>query len=524
LAEPARRLLAKHSTKTLFKDVKTIAIIGGGVSGALVATHLLKQAATPLRIVIIERTPPIGRGVAYGTDCPDHLLNVPAVRMGAFSDEPDHFYKWVAARVGRSTFPKTVATTDFLPRSLYGQYIYSVLMDARLTAAKGVVLETVVGEAVDIEEKPDGALVLLKDGRSIEAARVVLALGNLPGEYPIRKSSQFFHGRRYVHVPWTDGALEGINPADEILIVGAGLTAADIITQLSHRGHSGNIHALSRRGLKPQVQRLASPYRDFLANQSLPPTVGQTLRLVRNEVRLASSNGHDWQSVIDALRPHTATLWQNWPLPERARFLRHLRPFWEAHRHRFAAQTGAQLEALQATGQLQFYAGRLQSLSETATGAEATFRHRGTDKLTTLQVAKVINCTGPRSDYSKYQHPLFINLLARGLIDHDPLALGLNGNAEGDLFRYRGKPSGWLLALGAPLKGVLWECTAVAEIRIQARALSAKLIASLSGRVESAQSASPTPGSLSSFAGVSTPSQTKPTDMLLRPRAFFAAQ
>jgi uncharacterized NAD(P)/FAD-binding protein YdhS len=501
-------------------DVKTIVIIGGGVSGALVATHLLRQADTPLRIVIVERTPPIGRGVAYGTDCPDHLLNVPADRMGAFPDEPDHFYKWVAARVGRSTFPKAVAPTDFLPRTLYGQYIYSVLMEARRTAAKDVVLDTVAGEAIDIEEKPECARVQLTDGRSIEAARVVLALGNLPGEYPIRKSSQFFHGRRYVHVPWTDGALDGISPTDAILIVGAGLTAADIITQLTHQGHTGTIHALSRRGLMPQVQRLTPPYRDYLANQPLPLTVSPMLRLVRGEVRTAAANGHDWQSVLDVLRPYTATIWRSWPLEERARFLRHLRPFWETHRHRFAAQTGAQLETIQANGQLKFYAGRLQSLTETAAGAEAIFRHRGTNKLTTLNVAKVINCTGPRSDYSKYQHPLFINLLARGLIDHDPLALGLNGNAEGDLFRYRGKPSGWLFALGAPLKGVLWECTAVAEIRVQARALSAKLIASLVGQIDPALSATSALRSLP-FAGVPS---SKPSDLLWHPSTLFAAQ
>jgi uncharacterized NAD(P)/FAD-binding protein YdhS len=492
------------------------------VSGALVATNLLKQAATPLRIVIVERTPPVGRGVAYGTDCPDHLLNVPAARMGAFPDEPDHFYKWVAARVGRSTFPKTVASMDFLPRALYGQYIYSVLMEARRMAAKNVVLDTVVGEAIDIEERPEGALVLLKDGRSIEATRVVLALGNLPGEYPIRKSSLFFHGRRYVHVPWTEDALEGINPTDAILIVGAGLTAADIITQLSHRGHTGTIHALSRRGLKPQVQRLTPPYRDYLANQPFPPTVSRMLRLVRAEVRVAAANGQDWQNVIDALRPYTASIWQSWPLQERARFLRHLRPFWEAHRHRFAAQTGAQLEALNTSGQLKFYAGRLQSLTETTVGAEAIFRHRGTDRLTTLNVAKVINCTGPRSDYSKYQHPLFINLLARGLIDHDPLALGLNGNAEGDLFRYRGKPSGWLFALGAPLKGVLWECTAVAEIRIQARALSAKLLSSIAEQIEFARSPVSISGS-SLTSGSPFKANTSPAAGTWNLRSHFAA-
>ena len=502
--------------------VKTIVIIGGGVSGALVAANLLKLADAPLRIVIVERTPPIGRGVAYGTDCPDHLLNVPAGRMGAFPDDPEHFYKWVAARVGRSTFPTTVASTDFLTRTLYGQYVYSVLMDARNAASKEVIFETVVGEAIDIEEKPEGALVVLSDGRSIEASRVVLALGNLPGEYPIRKSDKFFHGPRYVHIPWTDDALAGIRPEDEILIVGAGLTAADIITQLVHQGHRGTIHALSRRGLKPQVQRLNPPYRDYLAGSPLPSTVRGLLHLVRSEVRTAAAHGLDWQGVTDVLRPYTPAIWRSWPLAERSRFLRHLRPFWEAHRHRFAAQTGAQLQALNASGQLQFYAGRLESLAETANGADAVFRHRGTDRRTTLHVAKVINCTGPRSDYSKYQHPLFINLLARGLIDHDPLALGLNATPEGELFRYRGKPSGWLLTLGAPLKGVLWECTAVAEIRGQARALSVKLIAALAQQTAPAASPARAAGAhqVSSFENT----HGAPTGTPWKPRAFSAAQ
>ena len=87
-----------------------------------------------------------------------------------------------------------------------------------------------------------------------------------------------------------------------------------------------------------------------------------------------------------------------------------------------------------------------------------------------------INCTGPRTDYSKYQHPLFIHLLARGLIDHDPLALGINARPSGEVLRYRGDEVGWLFTLGAPLKGVLWETTAVREIRLQAQQLAERLL------------------------------------------------
>jgi uncharacterized NAD(P)/FAD-binding protein YdhS len=175
------------------------------------------------------------------------------------------------------------------------------------------------------------------------------------------------------------------------------------------------------------------------------------------------------------MRPQSQALWHGFSTAERARFMRHLRPYWEAHRHRIAPPVAATISRLASEGRVKYYAGRLQSLVETARGATAVFRRRGTNEVVTLKVGKVINCTGPRSDYSKYQHPLLINLLARGLIDHDPLALGINALPTGEVLRYRGPPVGWLFTLGAPLKGVLWETTAVPDIRTHARALAETL-------------------------------------------------
>jgi uncharacterized NAD(P)/FAD-binding protein YdhS len=458
-------------------DTPTIAIIGGGLSGSLVALQLLRQARGSLRIIVIDRAPPLGRGVAYSTECPDHLLNVPAARLSALPEEPEHFVRWMQARVGRTGFPSEVAPTDFLPRQLYGDYVYQVLKEAREQSPPEVKLETIAGEAVDIEEVADGtARITLVDARTFSAHRVVLALGNLPGEYPIKRSLRFYHGPRYVHIPWKADMLSGIRADDEVLIVGAGLTAIDIILQLESQGHRGKIHALSRRGLRPQAHKLGPVYPPFLDAASLPKTVSGAVHRVRSEIRRAAAAGVDWRAVIDSLRPFTQTIWREWSWEQRARFMRHLRPYWETHRHRLAPQVAARIEAAEKAGRVEFYAGRLESLKEVDGAAEAVFRRRGAGELQTLRVGKVINCTGPRTDYSKYQHPLLINLLARGLIDHDPLALGLHATPQGDVFRYRGEPSGWLFTLGAPLKGVLWECTAVPEIRTQARALAQKLV------------------------------------------------
>src|SRR5262249_53238227 len=127
-----------------------IAIIGGGVAGTLVAANLLRFAREPLRVRLFERMSDVGRGVAYGRRCPAHLLNVPAGRMGAFPDRIDHFFKWVEGRVGQPGFPAAVSPGDFLPRQLYGDYVQSVLAEARAGAAAGVEFEAVKGEVIDL--------------------------------------------------------------------------------------------------------------------------------------------------------------------------------------------------------------------------------------------------------------------------------------------------------------------------------------------------------------------------------------
>ena len=457
--------------------MRTLAIVGGGLSGTLVAANLLRLASTPLRVVLIDRRPQIGQGVAYGTLCPDHLLNVPADRMGVWPEEPEHFLHWLRAHRGESGVPDRVEPGDFLPRCLYGAYVGRVFAEVRAAASPLVELEEIEGEVIDIEERSGGGgLLRLADGRTLVADQVVFAVGNLPGEYPIPRPLPVYRSPRYVHIPWRGDALDGIGVDDDVLLVGQGLTAVDLIVQLDRAGHRGTIHALSRHGHRLQVHRPVRTYRSCLADEAPPTTTRTLLRRVRAEVRAAAKAGVDWRAVIDGLRPYSQAIWQGLSWDERARFLRHLRPFWEIHRHRLAPQTAAVVERLIAEGRLKSYAGRLQVLEADATGVQALLRRRRTIQHVSLRVAKVINCTGPRTDYSKYQHPLFIHLLARGLIDHDPLALGINALPTGEVLRYRGGPVGWLFTLGATLKGVLWESTAVPEIRAQAKALAKKLL------------------------------------------------
>lgn len=88
----------------------------------------------------------------------------------------------------------------------------------------------------------------------------------------------------------------------------------------------------------------------------------------------------------------------------------------------------------------------------------------------------VINATGPATDVTGTSDPLLRGLLNGGLATPDPLRLGLQANADGALLEVSGRPSDTIFTLGPPLRGQLYETTAVPEIRDQAAALARRLI------------------------------------------------
>src|SRR5262245_55028782 len=97
-----------------------VAIVGGGFSGVALAAELLRSGGG-LRATLLESGPRLGRGIAYGTVDPAHLLNTRAERMSLFGDDPTHFVRWNRARL------RNVAPADFVARSVYGDYLEDTL-------------------------------------------------------------------------------------------------------------------------------------------------------------------------------------------------------------------------------------------------------------------------------------------------------------------------------------------------------------------------------------------------------------
>ena len=445
-----------------------IAIVGAGFCGTTVAIHLLRASPASVgRILLVERVErPIG-GVAYSTTSASHTLNVPAGRMSAFEDEPDDFLRFVRER------EPSLTGGSFVPRRAYGEYLSARLDEAR--GASDVPLTRVAGNVVRLSEEPDGVRLELQDGRVLEADRVALAIGNFPPSDPPLEDDRFYASLRYARDPWSPDALE-LDRGDDVLLLGTGLTMCDVALALRDADHRGRVHAVSRRGLLPQPHRVSAKPPPHLdppsALEAWPDTALGMLRALRREVRAKADAAVDWREVVTSIRDDTPALWRRLGTEERRRFLHRLRPYWETHRHRSSPETAFGVESLVEAGRLEVIAGRVERLAEDVDGVAVTLRRARSSTTEQLRVGKVINCTGPDTDLARVDDPLVLALRADGLARPDELGLGLHTDEEGRLLDREGRASRRLFLVGPLRKGLLWENTAVPELRVEARRLA----------------------------------------------------
>ena len=174
-------------------------------------------------------------------------------------------------------------------------------------------------------------------------------------------------------------------------------------------------------------------------------------------VREAELRGEGWRSAVDSLRTATQGIWQTLPRIEQERFLRHLRAYWEVHRHRVAPEIGKVLKHQLLGGQLRVHAGRIVEYRENTNNVLVTFneRHRGTRRQMTVDL--VVNCTGPVSDIRKANTPMLGDCLRQGLVRPDALSLGIDSAHDGAVINANGIASECLYTVGPLRKGNLWE-------------------------------------------------------------------
>lgn len=432
-------------------------IIGAGASGALVTAQFQRQARQS-RVALVGVGPRPARGVAYETPYRTNLLNVPAWNMSGFPDDCDHFLRWLTAHL-----PETHAGT-FAPRTVYGDYLADILDEA---LASPNVFHT-PHQAVDLTHYGDVWTLHLDDGTTLDASQVVLALGNLPPNDPLKLEADTFPA--YFRNPWAADVATGLPPNAPVFLIGMGLTMVDVALALRERGHRGPITAISRHGGLSQVHAPYTP-RPLVKLPNAFRTPYTALRWIRDEIR----TGGEWRAVIDSLRPFTADIWRGWSPAQRASFMRHARYLWDLHRHRMAPEIAAQLDELLQSGTLTLHHGRPLSLNASEKGLIVTWWSLEHGETRQTEVARLVNCTGPNRDFRHVASPFLANLRNHGWLTPDPLRLGWETDLDGRLIGHDGLPVPGLFTLGPLRIPALWESIAIPEIRVQA----AKLVQTL---------------------------------------------
>lgn len=453
---------------------KSIGIVGAGFTGTMLAVHLLKLSREPIQVILFDRAAAFSKGTVYATPNAKHLLNVRVLNMSAYDSDPAHFIRWLEHEEHRHTVPSPQQT--FVSRGTYGRYLKSILDVARSTPAGVSSVSEVENEVVGVRVGPASVQLSLAGNKTLDVDCAVLCVGNFPPALPVDAALMPKDLSRYVTNPWDLVALGRIDPLDSVVLIGTGLTMVDTVLELRSRGHRGSLMALSRRGFVPVRHEETAQYPAFLSSDRLPGRISELVRVVRSEVTKAARNGMDWRSVVDAMRPQTQALWRNLPLEERRRFLRHVRPYWEVHRHRLAPQVAAEIADLQDSKQLSVMAGRIMGIEAGKQKLSMTVRLKVGGNIQHLESDWIVNCSGPQLDYSRIQDPLIKSLFAAELARPDSLSLGIDVTDDYRLLDKSGMAATRLFALGPPIRGSLWETTAVPDIRKQCEALARELV------------------------------------------------
>jgi uncharacterized NAD(P)/FAD-binding protein YdhS len=402
-----------------------VAIVGGGFTGAALAFHLLRLLPEgAARIVLYEPRGVLGGGLAYDTDEPVHRINVPAARMTLVPGDDEHFQRWLLETDAlKDDAPATTADGHiFARRADFGRYVAAQLQplldDGAVEHRRSLVRA--------IEKTGTGWRIEAEGAAALQADIVVLAATHPSPLAPAALTRALAAHPRYVPDATVPAALSGIRPEDRVLVVGAGLTAADVIAALEAAGHTGPITAISRRGLRSRGHNLLAqdPFGEFVS----PPahSARDLLRRVRQALAEAGDSGVTWHAVFDRLRGQGRDIWQALPVVEQRRLVRFLRSHWDVHRFRIAPQVEAAIERGLADGRVTFHAA---SIADVQRGADDTidvrFRLRHGRGVLDGRYDAVVVTTGPGHGGILSSQPFLAGLGKAGVLQADGVGLGL---------------------------------------------------------------------------------------------------
>ncbi|PLR39659.1 FAD-dependent oxidoreductase [Chimaeribacter californicus] len=452
-----------------------VVIVGGGFTGTALAIHLARLSPEGLEITLVEPRPLPGHGVAYSAQDPAHRINVPAGRMFLSAEEQGDFERWYQSSPAFADDPGARWEDGKLypQRSAFGRYVAEKFLEAATTTP------STLRHLHDRATRLHGHTVETAGGVQLRADAVVLAISHPPPAVPGAVAQALARHPSLIADPWQPGAFDSIGGRDRVAIIGTGLSMADVVASLHRRGHRGPITAFSRRGLLPRPNARGDYAPWPLRSPALPTlSLRGWLRRTRQEIAAAAEQGISWQAVLDDVRAHGQQIWPSLSLADQQRFLRHLRPWWDVHRYRIAPQVAAVIAEAQAQGRLQVLAARLKQIAPDGEAASLILQHRhgGNEP---LQVDRVIVTTGPAHGALLESQPLLHQLAQQGVVQADPLGLGILVNEQAETLNRQGEANPHLLVAGPAARGRFGELMGLPQVAEHAEAVARRLLHTL---------------------------------------------
>ena len=452
----------------------SVVIVGGGFSGAAVAFHLAK-AEVNAQIAVVEPRALLGAGLAYDGADPAHRVNVPASRMSLLPDDEGHFARWLEAsgeldgdpeaRVGGEAYPQ---------RRLFGRYVDAAL---RPFVAAGRVRH-VRDRVIALERAGGGWRARTAGGISLGAPFAVIATTHPPAGLP-PPLARFRDDPRLIADPLADGALDGVEPQARVLIVGAGLTAADALASFHARGHEAPVTMMSRRGLRARghpLEPLAAEG-DFASAPAARAT--ELLARVRRAVAEAAAEGRSWHPVFDALRIQGGDVWRGLEADARRRVVRHLRPYWDVHRFRLAPQIDAILERRLNEGSLVQRRARLGAVASEGRGLAVEMLDLRRGEASREVFDRVVVATGPAHGAVLAWQPFLGALADAGALAPDPAGLGLHTTRDAQAVAANGEADPTLFIAGPLARGTFGELMGLPHVAAYAKFVADRIAAAM---------------------------------------------
>ncbi|MDH4471513.1 MAG: FAD/NAD(P)-binding protein [Fluviicola sp.] len=462
-----------------------IVIVGGGVSGIALLKALKEDAnhlslKSLIKITIIEKKT-IGTGLAFSTNIPTHIINMPAQTMGFSKSDKSDFHKWCASK----EHIQINHNSTYLARKLYGKYLEEVSEKILLNTPSSTIVSTVLKDEVQaIVREEIGFTVYCMNHAEVKADYVILAIG-------IENTTSYLNWENdanYIKSPWCSEKLNKIPKNDSVAILGSGLTAIDTVISLIHQGHQGKIKLFSRNGLLPRVQStIPTPHKSSieqklraLLNESMSKlTFKEVFRVIITTIReesglldwtlhrrpsitpqqilqndiIDSSKTLIWQQVLAQSTAVICDIWHALPHSERMLFDKHLKSLWMTNRHPMPKENALFLLNLFENKQLE-----VMRLCKSITDKMEfqTFKEYA-------DCSWVINGTNVSEDITQIQSPLMKQLIESHMI-HPHINGGINSDyathEASDVFGQKTKN---FFVLGQLTRGVHFYTNAVEQ-------------------------------------------------------------